>query len=76
MESLSEYYNAKLKLVRDLNELARDTPEELESVLLEVNNEKHMMREQIAKMKQEVSEWKLQLDRTRKYGTFSSCFLF
>ena len=65
-----KYMKLKLKLVRDLNELARDTPEELESVLLEVNNEKHAMKEQIAKMKQEVSEWKIQLDRTTKYAKF------
>ena len=63
---MSEYYNSKLKLVRDLNELARDTPEELESVLLEVNNEKIMMKEQLATMKQEVSDWKYQLERTKK----------
>ena len=44
MELLSQYYEEKLKLVRDMNKLARDNPEEVEAVLLEVNNEKQLMK--------------------------------
>ena len=66
MEALSQYYDEKLKLIRDMNELAQDRPEEVESVLLEVNQERQMMRSELIKMKESITQWRQELDRARK----------
>ena len=67
MEELSTHYNDKLKIVNRLNELARDTPEELESVLLDVNNEKLEMKTRLEQMRAEVAEWKHQLVKAQRF---------
>lgn len=66
MELLSQYYEEKLKLVRDMNKLARDNPEEVEAVLLEVNNEKQMMKNELNRMREEIKSWKDELEKARR----------
>ena len=66
MELLSQYYEDKLKLVRHMNDLARDNPQEVENVLLEVNNERHFMRTELKRMKEEVSAWRMELDKAKR----------
>ena len=66
MELLSQYYEEKLKLVRDMNKLARDNPEEVEAVLLEVNNEKQMMKNELNQMREEIKSWKDELEKARR----------
>ena len=66
MELLSQYYEEKLKLVRDMNKLARDNPEEVEAVLLEVNNEKQMMKNELNRMREEIKSWKDELENARR----------
>ena len=66
MELLSQYYEEKLKLVRDMNKLARDNPEEVEAVLLEVNNEKQLMKNELNRMREEMKSWKDELEKARR----------
>ena len=66
MELLSQYYDEKLKLVRDMNELARDNPEEVEAILLEVNNEKQFMKNELKRMKEEIALGKEELEKARR----------
>ena len=66
MEALTQYYDEKLKLIRDMNELAQDRPEEVETVLLEVNQERQMMRTELIKMREGITQWRQDLDRARK----------
>ena len=66
MELLSQYYEEKLKLVRDMNKLARDNPEEVEAVLLEVNNEKQMMKNELNRLREEIKSWKDELEKARR----------
>ena len=66
MEALTQYYDEKLKLIRDMNELAQDRPEEVETVLLEVNQERQMMRTELIKMKESIIQWRQELDGARK----------
>ena len=66
MELLSQYYEDKLTLVRQMNDLARDNPQEVENVLLEVNNERHFMKTELKRMKEEVSAWRMELDKAKR----------
>ena len=75
MELLSQYYEEKLKLVRDMNKLARDNPEEVEAVLLEVNNEKQMMKNELNRMREEIKSWKDELEKARRYNLYNISFI-
>ena len=66
MELLSQYYEDKLTLVRQMNDLARDNPQEVENVLLEVNNERHFMKAELKRTKEEVSSWRMELDKAKR----------
>ena len=66
MELLSQYYDDKLKLVRDMNELARDNPEDVEAILLEVNNEKQFMKNELKRMREEIRLGKEELEKARR----------
>ena len=66
MELLSQYYDDKLKLVRDMNELARDNPEDVEAILLEVNNEKQFMMNELKRMREEIRLGKEELEKARR----------
>jgi len=63
MEILSEFYNSKLKLIQDITELASDSPEEVEAVILDINSDKLMMLEQIKRMKEEIAHWRIELKK-------------
>ena len=66
MEALTQYYDDKLRLIRDMTELAQDKPSEVETVLLEINQEKQFIRSELVKMKESIAQWRLELDTARK----------
>ena len=66
MEALTQYYDDKLRLIRDMTELAQDKPAEVETVLLEINQEKQFIRSELVKMKESIAQWRLELDTARK----------
>ena len=66
MEALTQHYDEKLRLIRDMTELAQDKPSEVETVLLEINQERQLIRSELVKMKEGIAQWRLQLDTARK----------
>ena len=66
MEALTQYYEEKFSLVRQMTELARDTPEERRRVLVEVLQERSAMLESLEAMKEEVKIWRQQLATVRR----------
>ena len=61
MESLAQYYEEKFSLIRQMTELARDTPEEVERVQLEILEERNVMMSTLETLKEEVKTWRNQL---------------
>ena len=66
MEALTQYYEEKFSLVRQMTELARDTPEERRRVLVEVLQERSAMLESLEAMKEEMKIWGQQLATVRR----------
>ena len=66
MEALTQYYEEKFSLVRQMTELARDTPEERRRVLVEVLQERSAMLESLEAMKEEMKIWRQQLATVRR----------
>ena len=66
MEALTQYYEEKFSLVRQMTELARDTPEERRRVLVEVLQERSAMLESLEAMREEVKTWRQQLATVRR----------
>ena len=66
MEALTQYYEEKFSLVRQMTELARDTPEERRRVLVEVLQERSAMLESLEAMREEVKIWRQQLATVRR----------
>ena len=61
MESLAQHYEEKFSLIRQMTELARDTPEEVERVLMEILEERNVMLSSLEALKEEVKSWRNQL---------------
>ena len=66
MESLAQYYEEKFSLIRQMTELARDTPEEVERVQLEILEERNVMMSSLEALKEEVKCWRQQLATVRR----------
>ena len=61
MDSLTQYYEEKFSLIRQMTELARDTPDEVKRVLLEILEERNVMMSTLETLKEEVKSWRNQL---------------
>ena len=61
MEALSQYYEEKFSLIRKMTDLAKDTPDEVRRVLVEILEERTIMLSSLETMKTEVKRWRLQL---------------
>ena len=61
MDSLTQHYEEKFSLIRQMTELARDTPEEVERVLMEILEERNVMLSSLEALKEEVKNWRHQL---------------
>ena len=61
MESLAQHYEEKFSLIRQMTELARDTPEEVERVLMEILEERNVMLSSLEALKEEVKSLRNQL---------------
>lgn len=61
MDSLTQYYEEKFSLIRQMTELARDTPDEVKRVLLEILEERNVMMSTLETLKEEVKTWRNQL---------------
>ena len=66
MESLAQHYEEKFSLIRQMTELARDTPEEVERVQLEILEERNLMMSSLEALKEEVKYWRQQLATVRR----------
>ena len=61
MDSLALHYEDKFSLIRQMTELARDTPEEVKRVLVEILEERNVMLSSLEALKSEVKNWRHQL---------------
>ena len=61
MDSLALHYEEKFSLIRQMTELARDTPEEVKRVLVEILEERNVMMTSLEALKEEVKNWRHQL---------------
>ena len=61
MDSLAQHYEEKFSLIRQMTELARDTPEEVKRVLVEILEERNLMLISLETLKQDVENWRHQL---------------
>ena len=61
MDSLAQHYEEKFSLIRQMTELARDTPEEVKRVLVEILEERNVMLSSLEALKSEVKNWRQQL---------------
>ena len=61
MDSLTQYYEEKFSLIRQMTELARDTPDEVKRGLLEILEERNVMMSTLETLKEEVKTWRNQL---------------
>ena len=61
MEALSQHYEEKFSLIRKMTELARDTPEEVQRVLVEILQERRDMLTTLEAIKVDVKQWRNQL---------------
>ena len=61
MDSLTQHYEEKFSLIRQMTELARDTPDEVKRVLLEILEERNVMMSTLETLKEEVKTWRNQL---------------
>ena len=61
MDSLALHYEEKFSLIRQMTELARDTPEEVKRVLVEILEERNVMMTSLEALKEEVVNWRHQL---------------
>ena len=61
MEALTQYYEEKFSLIRQMTELARDTPEERRRVIIEILQERTDMLASLKAMREEVKNWREQL---------------
>ena len=61
MDSLAQHYEKKFSLIRQMTELARDTPGEVERVLVEILEERNVMMSTLEALKGEVKNWRHQL---------------
>ena len=73
MDSLAQHYEDKFSLIRQMTELARDTPEEVKRVLVEILEERNVMMSSLEALKEEVKNWRNQLaivHRSVQYYSF------
>ena len=73
MEILAQHYEEKFSLIRQMTELARDTPEEVKRVLVEILEERNVMMSSLEALKEEVKNWRNQLaivHRSVQYYSF------
>ena len=61
MDSLTQHYEEKFSLIRQMTELARDTPDEVKRGLLEILEERNVMMSTLETLKEEVKTWRNQL---------------
>ena len=61
MDCLAQHYEEKFSLIRQMTELARDTPEEVKRVLMEILEERNVMMSTLEALKGEVKNWRHQL---------------
>ena len=61
MDSLALHYEEKFSLIRQMTELARDTPQEVKRVLVEILEERNVMMTSLEALKEEVKNWRHQL---------------
>ena len=61
MDCLAQHYEEKFSLIRQMTELARDTPEEVKRVLVEILEERNVMMSTLEALKEEVKNWRHQL---------------
>ena len=61
MDRLAQHYEEKFSLIRQMTELARDRPEEVKRVLVEILEERNLMLISLETLKQDVQNWRHQL---------------
>ena len=61
MDRLAQHYEEKFSLIRQMTELARDRPEEVKRVLVEILEERNLMLISLETLKQDVENWRHQL---------------
>ena len=61
MDRLAQHYEEKFSLIRQMTELARDRPEEVKRVLVEILEERNLMLISLETLKQDVTNWRHQL---------------
>ena len=54
MDVLSSYYDTEIGIVEDMKRLASDDPEDVQAVILQVNEERHLMKSKLDKLKEEI----------------------
>jgi len=57
MEGLRQHYEEKFSLIREMTELACDSPEEVKRLLLDILEERRDMLASLHSMKEEVNHW-------------------
>lgn len=54
MDVLSSYYNTEIGIVEDMKRLASDHPDDVQEAILQVNQERHLIKKKLEKLKEEV----------------------
>lgn len=54
MDVLSSYYNTEIGIVEDMKRLASDDPDDVQEAILQVNQERHLIKKKLEKLKEEV----------------------
>ena len=66
MDALSNYYETEIGIVEQVKRLASDDPDEVQTAILQVNEEKHLIKKKLDKLKEDVIMMKKVMKKAHK----------
>ena len=66
MDVLSSYYNTEIGIVENMKRLASDDPDDVQAAILQVNQERHLLKKKLEKLRDEVIMMRKVMEKAQK----------